>query len=526
MVRFVILVTSVVVSVFGLLVSNSPAADTTVFRVTSYIPQYFKDFELQTSGQFDLSRNDELWDSDVMNTLQHTEQNVRHRSAGVTAFVQYKLRTIKRFLNAQLHSSGSTYSHHVTGINMWHGGSGTDSGYSRQQTSSYSLSFEPRVEVGSYIAGDAFLALNASASASYTGYPTDRKDFYSREFGLRIVDDVILTRVEYGSGVYRYDHDSKAYLAACDFRTGWGRMYDGSFAVTGMEFINELRKAGLIAREPSYSEMMRLAEIIHHYRQTHAVDTRLHRIDALTEILTQLADAGVVTGPGPYGFALVEDVWDYYPRSKREFGWQVSVGVGLSHEHRSWQSGTAWNRHLIQTEFNPSSPSLIDTVLVSDEDMYDFRYIMIEGTRPYLGWQAEYSKPLSPRWQVDGAVVGRHYLGGHVNRDVGGGGHYSKDWPGSHQIAADILCAYYYDTRTAGGLTLSYETGTAHAPGSYWGTLKTEKRWVFSIGGDVTYRLSVPTSMQLRAGWSKEHDLYAETVSSYNLSAGITHWLF
>jgi hypothetical protein len=526
MVRLVLLITSMAVSICGLSISVSYATDTTVFRVDSYIPQYFKDFELQTTGGLGLSGNDHSRTGSDPSEWLRSESDSRYREGAASAIGRYQQRTMQRYVDAQLSLGGSASSCSESANTAWPASEVSDSSYDRYHNSSYAIALSQRGETGLYIAGDLFLAVTANVTARYSRNLSAERDTYSRGFEDRVVNGDTVVEGWYQWATGNTDWDAKAYSAALDVRTGWGRIYDGSYAVTAMELTNILRKAGLITREPSYGEMMGLTETIHQNRQTHAVDSRLHRINALTEMLTQLADAGVVADPGPYGFALVEDVWDYYPRSKRQFGWKISARAGVSYEYSSSQLGIQNCFHTVHTEFRTNHPDVVDTVSSDDTWVRRFEHDRTEGSRPYLEWQFEYAKPLDPRWQAECAVTGSHYLGGHVNRDVGGGGHYSKDWPGSHQIAADILCAYYYDTRTAGGLTLSYETGTAHAPGSYWGTLKTEKRWVFSIGGDVTYRLSVPTSMQLRAGWSKEHDLYAETVSSYNLSAGITHWLF
>ena len=228
---------------------------------------------------------------------------------------------------------------------------------------------------------------------------------------------------------------------------GWGRIYEGRYAATAMYMVDELKRNGLLKREPTFEEMRSLTETIYQYRLKHAVDARLHKIEALSKIMDLLAGQGVIDDAGPHGYLFIQDVWDYFPRDDRRFGYQIRAGGGLEYHYNSDQL-----RYHGYVDY--------------------FRHRTSEGRRPFASVAVDCSRPFGLRWQFDVTGVGRYYFDpSNATTETVIEYRYDHTLYEEHGIKyrADYdysivgTMQYIFDSRTRAWVRTSYTTGHFHS---------------------------------------------------------------
>lgn len=505
---------------FAVMSSVNLQADST-FAVSSFIPERFVDFQWRLDGhagaQGYYNSNRSTAGSYEMSAIASSDA----QSMSLTSGSEYRYRTIPRYLTWTI-KGGFGLDHtryQSSGANSW------DS-HKYNQTS-LSPRLTQTVEAGKYLTSDFFLAATLTTAWSYT---------QNRGRTLRLFYDgpIIVDEFEQAAAKAAGDDqggDDKSYSISVGLLPGWGRVYEGQFAATALYLIAELKKNGILKREPTYQEMMELTEIIYQYRLKHAIDSRLHKIEALSSVMTFLAEKEITDDLGPHGYLLVQDVWDYFPRSDRRFGWQVKGGPGIDYNYRSSQEHNAY--------------------IAFDYDSY-YRHSTSEARSPYLQAKADYFRPLGLRWQVDLTSSARYYLDPstlsktteiiYPSSDVTYFREELNRWA-YYTVALEGAIRYILDSRTSALFRPAYQLTHAHFSDlderrtDDWGIWNETRLNRFEgqliLAGSMEYRISIPTTLRVNAQYrhydrdETARESSADVMnSSYDLSVDIVHYLY
>jgi hypothetical protein len=251
-----------------------------------------------------------------------------------------------------------------------------------------------------------------------------------------------------------------------------------------------------------------LTEIIYQYRLKHVIDARQHKIEALTHIMDFLLERGIIDHANPRECLFIADVWDYFPRPSREFGWQLKLGAGFRYSYDNIQS----------------------TFTNDMEEWASYDHEVISYRMPYIAAIATYAQPFSLCWQV--ALYGDFtYVYDKEETDTRShisypGGelplyHYGRG-PFSYCTATLYsTLKYIYDSRTSGAMGPSFQIrddGVTRAT-------------FYGFGTQVEYRISLPTTLGLK--WTVGNSHYGTHRSgaqhsawNHDITIDITHYLF
>jgi hypothetical protein len=128
--------------------------------------------------------------------------------------------------------------------------------------------------------------------------------------------------------------------------------------------------------------MLDLTDMVYTFRTEYRVDARLHKIESLKAIIDYLESNGIAKAAGPYGYLLIQDVWDYFPNEHRRFGFRGSAGFGFRYNYRTNQSTNERESNGVVSYHRYSHSTRVSE-------------------SPYVIVGINYFKPLGMRWQID-----------------------------------------------------------------------------------------------------------------------------
>ena len=469
------------------------AADST-FNVDSYIPQKFTDFQLRLDGGFKFTgKNEKGESSSGVNEPPGGYQDssdVREIMGAIN--VLYRYETIQQYWRLSLDASG--YAYHITG-NM---------PYYSYWLRDHGKGVYPAAEVGFYIFSDLLVSFIGQAGWDYSP-------------GINRNDEAL-----------KY-HD-RTYSFNIGALPGWGRIYEGQYAATSMYIVDELRKADVLIRELNYDEMTQLTELVHYSRQTHAVDARLHKIEALSKIMDYLREIGAADSVGPYGCLLIQDVWDYFPVTSRRFGFRGRIGVGWQYEYFSFHKTSAIHYYEHEKKYT---------------------------NRPYVIGVLEWGKPFGLHWQLDFQAEGKHFVKPFSKRifneinyapdPLFGFRHEDEaydEYFADHILEISSAVRYIYNSRTSASLEAEYDLRHYNwrEKLQYIGYIQDYHIEIaggrdYRVGGVTAileYRISIPTTLLLTVQYSAEEltydmgdfNVYKTRTHGYYCTAELVHYLF
>jgi len=541
-------------------VLNGPTlAEDTDFAITDYIPERFEDFRWRLDGGLNLSGEsaDGDYRYDVFNPFyyQLTERNSSMLVTDLATEIGYDYTTVQNFFSivgqfgTGYRGSGSDAQRYYIYFDEALRESTEDNeGSSR----SYEVSSAITTEAGQYLWGDFFLSARLQPRILYESTPRDNS--YHEGTDLNITSGTVWSDRTKWSGAGESDGSHYAIVAA--LLTGWGRVYDGRFASTAMYMVEELRANGALLREPTRDEMVRLSEIVYRNRLIHAVDERILRIETFDEILGYLGEVGVIESAGRYDHLLVEDVWDYFPRTERRFGMKVSGGAGVTYAYNKSVGTLDGESERLYITYPESDPASVDTIVYDDYSSHRYSYSRFRVRQIYLTGELAYYKPLARKWQLDVLVEIKALVDGfekengiqeYVSDESDGALDYrstmSTDWNIDSEWllnpSADLT--YIYDSRTSLTFHASYlynrQDWSEDATNDYSGVVSSSRGhtrvWSAHLGGALEYRLSIPTTLSVGADYrylSRDNTAdERETLrddGEYSLSVSVVHHLY
>ncbi len=459
-------------------------ADEPKFRIESYIPEKFVDFQWRVDGNIRME-GDHREETQYNVHEYSSEVTVKTKDVQLIAFtsdVDYINESISRFVICSLITGYSLK--HAKPHNVYVKSSGLDPG------------ILVKFDAGTYIHNDYFLSAKGLVQWIYRHNLHDvNPDTHYRKY---VLDGALMA--------------------------GWGRFYEGRFAATALNIIKELDKDGMIVHNADYDELYNLTDKVRYYRLTYRPDERLHKIAALQEIIGLLINRGIIKDPGPYGYLLIQDVWDYFPNEHRYFGWRLRAGFGFNYLHTTEQ-----------TTDETTSPE--------GDYRHTYLYAKEKHHQPYLTIIAQYAKPLSSRWHLELVSEYRRYLNAFYNREhmqipyYPSDRHYSENLYNTQEqfysYSISVLLRYFFDLRTSMHLSTSYNIYSLHEIYVNHDTQSYERYGLFNVIATLEYRISIPTTLQINLDVSR-HDRRNEyryfqseyDVSQYYLSIRFVHYVF
>jgi hypothetical protein len=295
--------------------------------------------------------------------------------------------------------------------------------------------------------------------------------------------------------------------------------------------------------------MLQLTKMIHEYRQTHIIDSRYRRIEALTKIVDFLEKENLYHNSGISGFLLLQDIWDYYPQESRPFGFKVKFGLGMSYQKSRFNlKGSKYG--LIYNITNGGS----DTTNYSEYEKSSRIIREDNRTDIYLIGKLEYQVPVNLKWHFSMNLNSIYYIDSEsklvkfseielsyplMSTQYSRSG---KEYNHYGNIALGTSIRYYADSRTELSSTAEYELRNVEAKSYTQYYIRGLKHYydqnriwakIFSASGEFKYRISIPTVLNIAITY---FDLSTEEArpgsfvrnedDSFQFSASISHYIF
>jgi len=539
---------------FLILVAVGANADKPQFSVTGFIPEKFTDLQLYVMGGCNLTGNDNSNDlierESNYSSGHYSDRDNDQLRADFQSRLNARYETVPGFFksssNLRLYLNNSD---NVSSEKMDREIDRYDVNTRDSESSNFNINFGQDLDVGVYVAGDFFGSLIADLNLGYqegsgSGTALDSTVSPLPNEITRYYTDRESTDTD--NSLRRYSIDAAIML-------GYGRSYDGVYAATAMYMIEELKKTGYIKNTPSYNQMIELSNIIYQSRLQFYTDRRIHRIKTLTAIGDYLLTTGLVEDMNISGQVILQDVWDYFPRFARNFGFRVRAGIGYEFSYiKEWDSRDRLNQYLY-TEVDANAPDVIDTTSSHYSEYHTVNYLQIENNDPYLIFLIEYFRPLDLRWQVDLTARARYYINSdwvensyNYNQPYGTDPYVSRmefDHNDYYNLSFNVLTRYIPSSRTMLSFSGEYnrthyrreveyiESGYRNIDTSY--VEPTVNNWSLDLSSKLSYRISIPTTLSCGFGYSfgsrqskNGISYYDNDYGNYSFGISLSHYLF
>ncbi len=540
----------VLLCVMILVMPGSIVAQDSTFSVESFIPQKFRDLELRIDGAIDFFRDDMHNYYDDQNPY-GSEGGIFEVNEGLESeavfILKYRYETPSKFYTVEATGSLSRTSRELndSSLQITYLGDIVSWDRNNSQNTGYIYTFQPRIIAGFYAVSDLFISGTIGVPLYYSRLTSESK-LKSWMNGVYLGEPTQL----WGShGKNTRKSDVRQYGISLELGTGFGRIYDGRYSVTSFNIINELSQRGFLHESPTYVQMIRLTEIVYQYRQKHIIDTRLHRIEGIEEIIDYLYRENLFSGKEVRGCLLIQDIWDYYPQEPRKFGMKFAIGFTIELGTRHDRLKTF--RNFINYQITTDSLGGSDTAFSPLEDSYSKTYIENEQEKIYFTGGVEYHRPFNHKWQLSIIVEGRLLIeddtqyGRYVNQiRPYAPGSFSKEgteYRNNGELSGLVKMEYFYDSRTSLTFAIKGE-GKAYRQRNYWFQSDNTKHYdqgfsyaenEFAVSSMIQYRISVPTTLRGHLSYAffygeADYGSYNPITKGDNLgfSLEIIHYLF
>jgi len=527
------------------LAPDSPrASDTTRFRVDSYRPTKFIDFGWRLDGGANLSSNSkdqsglfpETQDPAPIYESRVTEDD--SHQATLWSRWQFRYETLSRFFDAEL-DFGSSYNNRSS--------SDSRRGYSiltdeirlwdESSTANFRTETSFAADLRQFLVADLSLSGFLTVTHMYLDVDQEQSETMETEVYLPELNADLFRQI--------IDHtDGRSVMKDLDLSgeilLGWGRVYEGQYAATVLFFVEELYRRGLLPAEPSRADLLDLTAMVHSYRLRHVIDSREHRAEALADVMALMRERGLIESEDAATLFALEDVWDYYyPAVERKFGWSARFGFGGRDDYESLHSHRNDDIYRFAVERYRDSVDVVDTLEhsfsqstrgVNDSDFNPSDFLVL---------RLEYFNPLGTHWQLNTSAIIRSYIRKKI-REPEKEGEIKLAREGWREIAGKLKLSYLHDARTT--VALFSEVAGDQVTTTYYplpaNVDQTPKvvetsHWLLVAGVTVDYRLARPTTLFVEWSHVRQYNkadrgsgIDRVTSHGFDLSVGITHWLF
>ena len=544
---------SLLLSVFIVVLAIGTHADEPQFRVNSFIPEKFADMQLFVNGNFNLSGNNN--NSDIIYSTEgsHPDRQSKDDNDRQSVSLSTQLKTRYETIPKYFHSGSSLRFKFNNSDRSSSRSYIKDFDYSNfeiidQDEHNYEINFAQNIDAGLYTAKDFFMSLIGRANINYSegtaeSYELDSNSYFNDTYKF----------INIGHSLYNYDNSVEDYYIDAELLYGYGRVYNGVYAATAMYMIDELKKAGYIDKEPSYPQMIEMTDIIYQYRLKYYDDRRIHRIEALTAVGEYLQQQGLADDFGTGGQLIIQDVWDYFPRSLRYFGFKFRAGIGYNYVHRKRDGNSKNHYRSLDLRQEIADPEIIDTIYYNDNEYSTDYFNELDTKWPFISVRAEYYRPLNRKWQLNLNYQLQYYLdskSSDKDQSVQDYGQHQRhynienyNYDDHYGMNLHTEVRYFVDSRTSLSFTGSYDhdhyTREVHSVSGDYNPLDTSytepetDNWNIRIESSLTYRIAIPTTLNINAGYRFGSRLipyytdsyYDEDFSNYSFRVSIRHYM-
>jgi len=504
------------------------------FKITSFIPEKFKDLEWTVDGNAALAGSKSK-NSSWQSSPSYWDQARSHSNELVLDLIgrtwpTYNWYSRKQSIRVDLpldlrYLNNSYDSYNTTANPSYLGASEQHKGYSRLR-----VRLSPTVKFQEYSFGDWFSSLDATGQLMYDYDPNsyDTRDGHrsSRFVGWLAEREDVYRKTETST-------TARNNWVRGVVSVGFGRIYSGYYAATAIYFCNELRRRGLLRHEFDFDQMLALTEMIYQRRLLHAVDSREFQIETYQMLLDYAQSEGLVDSSNTASLVL-QDVWRSFPGDARDFGWQVSFGRGFEFRYSSQQSTTSEAYRLLRIRYQNDSLDVVDTLSYTNTKSARTFHAKSTNELQYMVLRTAFSRPLSLKWQFDGQAEGRAYLNWTSDPYSDGSKHKTS---GKYALDIDALLRCFFSSRSSASFegTIVYERkveSLIDRDGNEVSAFEpSAASW--SLGSRLDLRVSMPTTLSIGASVaSHTNETEYSTAYSYNsglqysVSVGLSHHIY
>ena len=517
--------------------TRSAEAGEGTFKIPDYIPQKFTDLRLQVTGGASSSNqnssNSSVREYEAGGVLPESgdgKSNSHNHYFNLGSSGEYRYETVPFRLrcgadlttslnysknNDESHNWGEYYERRSNSDNSYH---------------SYAVSARPFLSGLKYVMRDFFVMTDDHLGLSYSHAPGNRRAILYE--AQRTSDDSLSMETQLSSYSDQSRNCQTTFSADVNTAFGFGHIYEGWYAATSLYIVDELRSRSLLVAEPSTQQMKELCALVYQNALQHAIDNRIRFIESMQTILGYLEQQGIMK-QGFSSSLIVQDVWNYFPRTSRRFGWQVSIGCGITDNYMRNNDSSFNVTTRVNTRYLIENPSVVDTIASERNEEVSRQDASEHSALPYLQLQADCHRAVDLKWQFDTDLAGRYYF--HTYRQSKFGG--ETDYDDYVSLDGEATLTYIMNSRTSavlrGQLTYgSYKLTTTEGAGS-GSSKRSLDRHQYGVSLRMTYRLSIPTSLSFALEYSDQRYpkssatyLYESNYESYSASVSVSHYLF
>jgi hypothetical protein len=506
------------------------AADSTIFKIQSFIPERFVDTRWTVGGSLNASGGSfHLYDLPIVFTSRDQTASQRSFGTSLVSNWTYQVLTARHSwtlgLGGRFDYNGSRTNSNPPNQYDWY----RTEGKSHEVRDVFSKELQPQFGFLHYFRSAAFISFTSQAWMHFTQTTNDDHSYDHTSYDTSYWGD---TRKFSQSGWEERNSQRYLYLYSGELSVGIGRVDPGRYAATALYMVGELKKQHLLDREPTFAEYDSLTNIICQYRLRHAVDYRLLKIESLEAITTYLYQQRLIHENGKWVQAYLQDVWDYYPSDVRFFGKRVQLGIGISGDQDYQTYGkTFWYRDqsIVTYQSDPMNPDTTTSINSGSNNDFDNDW----DVSPYIALQCEFHHPISLQLQFSLLVRGQKFFAARSQS-----GSRQSDLSSYYDVRWNNNLDYIVNSRTSIGLAgrVNYFTlvETPSPNDFFYGYFLPARRDViqYYLSFYTTYRLAIPTELYIRVslnGSRSNHEDFGPGVTSrvnYTLSASINHYLY
>jgi len=544
-----------------LVLSANCFAETAGFQISDYIPERFEDLEWRVNGAFRLKGDNNENTSNRNRTYPYNDDYLVNMDRDYDQFIfalgsdlNYDYVTIPHFLiiNTSLDANINFSSNHIN--NSEHYSNFWDQEKSDKSSRIYDFRINNKTEAGHYLNNDFFISAIANFNYTYSEVGKDnREQFVEHKYYYEPYTTVNQSRSDVDQR-----SDSRNIFIDGELSTGWGRVYEGSYASTALYIIEELKKDGLLVKNPTQRNLLNLTEIIYQYRQKHAIDKRIHKIESLKNIIEFLEKENLIVGTGANDYLLIQDVWDYFPRYNRKFGSKIRLGVGFDYNYNNYHYSSTSDSHSFEYRYNDNNPQLKDTLYIRTWTDYKYASRKFDYSGTYLALNAEYNVPLNHQWQLKFLTSNKYYLKAerdneNYNSFIDTYSSYpwlvtdNIDYNDYYQLQLVSDIDYIINSRTSMNFLGVYSyynrdlDGISRSVSDFFENSNTQKikesGWSLSFNVNMKYRISIPTTFNVNLSYVTSHNdniiYYNDDKNAYDFDNGhyfltlsLAHYLY
>ncbi len=489
------------------------AADST-FRVDSYIPERFVDLSWRIIGAGNLmGDDDDQYSIDYSSGGDNYSDNNQGGSLSLTSPFSYTYET--KPLRFEIGLIGSiSHDKSVDKHKSWPEYDDSEFRYYNDRKidqNNFRTGLGLGVESVIYFSETQYLICGLGLESQYS---RGRGNFIANAYTIEEYpdhDDAFYRETEQRD---ESELDERRYYGQLNIGWGMGRKHDGRSSITALNIITELRKMGLLIKEPDFDQMYILSDRLYKYRQEHKIDERWHRIESLSDITRYLKENRIIVEESAPIVLIIQDIWDYFPKNPTNYGIKSELGLGFDNvltRHRQ-ESRDQFRELDIFTD----SAGVIDTTNQDEYLTFVKEYTESSNYSVSSYWNIEMIKPLWPRWisinnfNMKYVIHSRSVEDYSYNRLLPSKSGYRQEYVRANRdyLTLDHFSQirFLYDSRTEGGVSIllsykSYKTETySRRLAPYAGEKENQSKSKdhhlrINSGISFTYRIKPPTTI-------------------------------